>query len=86
MYYDDVAEEIDDLTGKSAGHLCFGDFDFNSDDHRKVVEAAMVMWENLKSGWTLVTLWPDGRTGWLSPDGCSRATVDPDGYIQVERQ
>jgi hypothetical protein len=78
-----IERELESLIGLSAGHICYGDIKESSLLHKSVLDAANLMWENLKSAWTLESIHLNGSTSWLSPDKSSIATVTFDGEINI---
>ena len=76
--------EIQALVGQSAGRIAYYSFGYETYLSEILVEAAQAMWESLRSPWTLVEIWNNGTTFWLSPDGADTAVVTPAGEIQVQ--
>ena len=78
-----IERELENMIGLSAGHICYGDIEENSFLHKAVLDAANLMWENLKSSWILESIDLNGSTSWLSPDKNSIANVTVEGEINI---
>ena len=76
--------EIEALVGQSAGQIVYYTFGYETYLNALLIQAAQVMWESLRSPWTLVEIWNNGTTFWRSPDGTETATVAPGGEIQIQ--
>jgi hypothetical protein len=83
MNNSNIEGELEGLIGLSAGHICYGDIEESSLLHKAVLDAANLMWENLKSAWTLESIHLNGSTSWLSPDKSSIANITIDGEIRI---
>ncbi len=75
--------EIQALIGRSAGHIAYYSFGYDTYLIGVLVEAAQTMWESLRSPWMLIEVWNNGTTLWRSPDGSETAMIPPGGEIQV---
>ena len=80
-----AGREVQAQIGRGAGNIAATNFRYDTWLTEKVTSAARAMQLSLRSGWVLVEIWNNGATIWRSPGGDLRATVSPEGEIQVER-
>jgi hypothetical protein len=85
MFDESIQQELEKLTGKNAGQICYANTRFDSHLHQIIIEAAEVMWEDGRSIWEFAAVWPDGTTIWEKPDGSETATVSRSGEIFLEQ-
>ena len=69
----------DRFIGKSAGKLCFTNFDGYDFYLNRLIEEASVIWESGRSAWSLLSQDVSGTTRWLSPDETQVAMLVEDG-------
>jgi hypothetical protein len=77
-------EEVEAQIGRGAGNIAATDFRYHSWLTECLTDAARAMQVSLRSAWLLVEIWNNGMTVWYSPSGDRRASVTPEGEIQVE--
>ena len=75
----------DHIIGLSAGKICFSNFPHETPDLRKIIQAAEIVWEDMKSAWLFEEIFLDGTTIWLSPERDQIAHVSPDGVISIQK-
>ena len=76
--------KANEVIGKSAGKICYSNFDPSERSLSSIVEGAEIMWESGRSSWTLVEESLVGGTIWRSPTGDKIATVAASGEIFIE--
>ena len=74
----------DQFVGKSAGKICFTNFNQYDYYWNQVQEEAQVIWESGRSEWTLLSQDVNGTTRWLSPDESQVAMLIDYGEIYLE--
>ena len=74
----------DQLIGKSAGKICFTNFNQYGYYWNQAQEEAQVIWESGRSEWTFLSQDMNGTTRWLSPDESQVAMLIGDGEIHLE--
>lgn len=75
--------EIEAQIGRGAGNIAATNFAHHSHYTEVLAEAALAVQQSLRSAWTLVEIWNNGTTIWQSPEGDQKATVTPEGDIQI---
>jgi hypothetical protein len=84
---EELAEELKELVGKSAGAICLTLNLPYAPPYQSVIDAAAKIAydeDRYMSAWSFVTQWLDGTTVWRSEDGCETALVGPDGSVRIE--
>ena len=84
MDEDRAYEEIEAQIGRGAGNIAATNFQYHSWLTESLANAARTVQLSLRSAWLLAEIWNNGATVWHSPSGDQRATVTPEGEIQVE--
>lgn len=85
---EDLDERIIELIGKSAGAICRTENLPVVPPYLTIIEAASRIAydeDRYMSAWSFVSQWMDGTTIWLSADKSSKAFVDSEGNVQIER-
>ena len=76
--------ELEAQTGRGAGNIAATNFQYYTWLTELLIDAARAMQLSLRSAWLLAEIWNNGTTVWRSPGGDQRATVTPEGEIEVE--
>ena len=79
-------KEAEAQIGRGAGNIAATNFRYHTWLTELLTGAARAMQLSLRSAWLLVEIWNNGTTVWHSPDCDQRATVTPEGDIQVDRR
>jgi hypothetical protein len=77
-------EELEAQIGRGAGNIAATNFQHHTWLTELLAGAARTMQLSLRSAWLLAEIWNNGTTIWRSPRGDQRATVTPEGEVQVE--
>ena len=77
-------EEIEAQIGRGAGNIAATNFQHQSWLTESLANTARAMQVSLRSAWLLAEIWNNGATVWHSPAGDQRATVTPEGDMQIE--